>query len=72
METRVASRDRDPGLAAVLSLIYPGLGQIYAGHWIWGIVWILFTGGIWLVTGPFGLLLHVFAAVQASGMARRA
>jgi TM2 domain-containing membrane protein YozV len=64
------SSDRDPGLAAVLSLVYPGLGQIYAGHWFWAIFWFLFTSGLWLTTGPFGLLMHLIAAVQAHGQVK--
>ncbi len=62
--------DRDPGLAAIMSLVLPGLGQIYAGHWFWAIFWFVFTSGLWAVTGPFGFLVHLFAAVQAHGQVK--
>jgi len=66
----VASSSRDPGLAAVMSLVLPGLGQIYTGHWLWAIFWFVFTSGLWAVTGPLGLIVHIFAAMQASGQAK--
>jgi TM2 domain-containing membrane protein YozV len=57
---------KDPGLAAVLSLIVPGIGQFYAGHWLWGIFWLVVTPGFWIGTGGLlGWVCHVLAAVQA-------
>jgi TM2 domain-containing membrane protein YozV len=35
---------RSPGLAAVLSFLLPGLGQLYKGQIINGICWFLFVG----------------------------
>jgi len=37
-----------PGNAAVLSLIIPGLGQIYNGKFLRGIFWLIITREIWL------------------------
>ena len=37
----VALPTRSPGLAAVLSFFYPGLGQIYNGQIIWGILYMV-------------------------------
>ena len=54
-----------------MSLILPGLGQIYTGHWLWAIFWFICTSGLWAVTGPIGLIVHIFAAMQASGQAKR-
>lgn len=54
-----------------MSLVLPGVGQIYTGHWFWAIFWFLATGGLWLVTGPLGLIVHILAAMQASGQAKR-
>lgn len=62
----------DPGFAAVLSLIVPGVGQFYTGHFLWGIFWLLFTPGFWLGTGGcFGWVCHVLAATQAWRQAKR-
>lgn len=59
-------RTGNPGTAAVLSLIVPGIGQFYAGHWVWGIVWLIVTPGFWLGTGGLlGGICHVLAAIQA-------
>ena len=57
---------KDPGLAAVFSLVVPGVGQFYAGRWGWGIVWLIITPGFWIGTGGmFGWICHILAAVQA-------
>ena len=45
-----ASR-KDPGLAAVLSLVVPGVGQIYNGDFLRGIFWLIVTPGFWFGTG---------------------
>lgn len=42
---------RSPGLAAVLSLIVPGVGQFYNGRVLAGILWLVITPGLWLGTG---------------------
>ena len=36
---------RDPVLAGILSLIIPGVGQLYNGQILWGILWLIFTPG---------------------------
>ena len=36
---------KNPGTAAVLSFILPGLGQIYNGQMWWGIFWLIITPG---------------------------
>ena len=46
--------DDNPGIAAVLSLIVPGVGQIYNGDFLRGIFWLIVTPGLWLGSG--GLL----------------
>jgi len=62
----MSNRRGDPGLAAVLSLIIPGVGQFYAGHWVWGIIWLIVTPGFWIGSGGcLGWVCHVLAAVQA-------
>ena len=56
----------DPGIAAVLSFIVPGIGQVYTGHWIWAIVWLIVTPGLWVGSGGLlGWICHILAAMQA-------
>jgi TM2 domain-containing membrane protein YozV len=54
----LAPRAPSPGVAAVLSVALPGLGQVYAGRLGAGAFWFLATGfWYWAIT-PFGLLAH--------------
>jgi len=65
------SKSHDPALAAVLSLLVPGVGQFYTGHWGWGIFWLVVTPGMWLGTGGFfGWICHIVAALQANSQAK--
>ena len=69
----MSARAGDPGLAAVLSLIIPGVGQFYAGRWVWGIVWLIVTPGFWIGSGGLlGWICHVIAAIQAYRQVARA
>lgn len=55
-----------PGLAAVLSLCIPGVGQIYNGQWFWGIFWLIVTPGLWIGSGGLlGWVCHLLAAFTA-------
>jgi TM2 domain-containing membrane protein YozV len=57
---------RNPGLAAVLSLVIPGVGQIYNGDFLRGIFWLIITPGFWIGTGGLlGWVCHVIAAYTA-------
>ena len=43
-----------------------------AGHWFWGIVWLVITPGFWLGSGGLlGWICHILSAVQAHRQARR-
>ena len=42
---------RDPVLAAVLSAIIPGVGQLYNGRILAGILWLIITPGLWIGRG---------------------
>jgi TM2 domain-containing membrane protein YozV len=54
------------GNAAVMSLILPGVGQIYNGDFLRGIFWLIITPGFWIGTGGFlGWICHVIAAYTA-------
>ena len=62
----------NPGTAAVLSAIIPGLGQFYNGDFLRGIFWLIVTPGLWIGTGGlFGWVCHVIAAITAHRRAVR-
>ena len=42
---------KDPGAAAVLSLIVPGIGQFYNGDFLRGLFWLIITPGFWIGSG---------------------
>lgn len=55
-----------PGTAAVLSLIVPGVGQIYNGNFLRGIFWLIITPGFWIGSGGMlGWVCHLAAAYTA-------
>jgi TM2 domain-containing membrane protein YozV len=61
---------RDPGLAAVLSLIIPGVGQFYNGRILAGSVWLIITPGFWIGTGgTLGWACHFISAYTACSYA---
>ena len=60
-----------PGNAAVLSLIVPGVGQIYNGDFVRGIFWLIITPGFWIGTGGMlGWVCHLIAAYTAHRRAK--
>lgn len=54
-----------PGLAAVLSFFLPGLGQLYKGQLINGLVWFFFVSMGYLALIVPGLILHFFCVLGA-------
>jgi TM2 domain-containing membrane protein YozV len=63
---------RSPGLASVLSLVVPGVGQFYNGDFIRGVFWLIVTPGLWIGSGGLlGWVCHIVAAVTAHGRAVR-
>jgi len=57
---------RNPGTAAVLSAIIPGIGQFYNRDFLRGIFWLIVTPGMWIGTGGLlGWVCHVIAAMTA-------
>jgi len=55
-----------PGIAAVLSFFIPGLGQLYKGQIINGIVWFFFVGFGYVALILPGLILHLLCIVGAA------
>ena len=63
---------RNPGTAAVMSFLLPGLGQLYNGQILWAIVWFIITPGLWIGTGGLlGWVCHVISAYTAYKYAQR-
>jgi TM2 domain-containing membrane protein YozV len=55
-----------PGVAAILSFLLPGIGQIYNGDVLRGVFWLIVTPGLWIGTGGmFGWVCHTIAAATA-------
>jgi TM2 domain-containing membrane protein YozV len=56
----------NPGVAAVLSFVIPGVGQFYNGAFLRGIFWLLVTPGLWIGSGgTLGWICHIVAAFTA-------
>jgi TM2 domain-containing membrane protein YozV len=50
----------------VLSLILPGVGQIYNGEFWRGIFWLIITPGFWIGSGGMlGWIAHLIASYTA-------
>jgi TM2 domain-containing membrane protein YozV len=62
---------KDPGVAAVLSLIIPGVGQIYNGEFLRAAFWLIVTPGLWIGSGGLvGWICHLVAAGTAHQRAK--
>lgn len=63
---------KNPGTAAVLSAVIPGIGQFYNGDFLRGIFWLIITPGMWIGTGGlFGWVCHIIAAYTAYTRAQK-
>jgi TM2 domain-containing membrane protein YozV len=57
---------KNAGNAAVLSLVLPGVGQIYNGDFLRGIFWFIVTPGFWIGSGgTLGWICHLISAYTA-------
>lgn len=55
-----------PGIAAVLSFVLPGMGQLYNGYFLRAVFWFIITPGLWVGSGGMlGWLCHILAAYTA-------
>ncbi|MDX2093149.1 MAG: hypothetical protein SFX73_35225 [Kofleriaceae bacterium] len=59
-----------PALAALLSLVLPGAGQLYAGRPLAGLLWFLVVTAGYSLFLP-GLILHLFCVASAASSANR-
>lgn len=54
------------GVAAVLSFLIPGIGQIFNGDWLRAIFWLIFTPIFWFFTcGLLSWICHIVSAITA-------
>jgi TM2 domain-containing membrane protein YozV len=63
-------REASPVLAAVLSLLVPGAGQLYTGNVMSAILWFLLVGAGYVLILP-GIFLHLFCIAFAASAANR-
>lgn len=57
---------RDPFIAGLLSFLIPGVGQLYNGRILAGILWLVLTGFSWIGSaGTLGWICHIIAAYTA-------
>jgi len=62
---------REPWIAGLLSLLVPGVGQIYNGRILVGVIWLVLTGVSWIGSaGLLGWVVHLIAAWCAYSYAR--
>ena len=58
--------NRNPGIAAVLSVLVPGVGQIYNGDFLRALFWLIVTPGLWIGSGGMlGWVCHFISAFTA-------
>jgi TM2 domain-containing membrane protein YozV len=63
---------KNPGTAAVLSFLIPGVGQIYNGTILRGVFWLIVTPGLWIGSGGLlGWVCHIWSAWSAHRYASR-
>jgi hypothetical protein len=59
-------RHHKPWIAAVLSFVAPGFGQIYNREFLRGLFWLIITPGFWVGSaGLFGWPFHLISAYTA-------
>ena len=62
----------NPGTAAVLSFVVPGVGQFYNGKFLRGLFWLIVTPGLWIGSGgTLGWICHIVAAYTAYSYAAK-
>lgn len=59
-------RQWSPGVAAVLSLVIPGAGQMYKGQVLNGLVWLVVVVGGYVFFTVSGVILHGLCIIGAA------
>ncbi len=55
-----------PAIAALLSFLIPGVGQIYNREVLRGLFWLIITPALWIGSaGFFGWIVHLISAATA-------
>ena len=65
-------RTWSPGVAAILSLVIPGAGQLYSGRVVQGLAWLFGVVFAYLWVVPYGLILHIICIIVAASASRAA
>lgn len=61
---------KNPGIAAILSFVLPGAGQVYNGNFLRALFWLIVTPGLWIGTGGIlGWVCHIVSAYTAHSKA---
>jgi TM2 domain-containing membrane protein YozV/DNA-directed RNA polymerase subunit RPC12/RpoP len=63
---RTLQREWSPGIAALLSFLIPGAGQIYKGSVVAGLLWFVMTSVGYLLLVVPGLILHLICIIAAA------
>jgi TM2 domain-containing membrane protein YozV len=62
-----AAREKwNRGVAAVLSLVFPGIGQAYKGQVFNALAWLVVAGGAYYFNPLLGIVMHVLCIVGAA------
>lgn len=56
----------DNTIAAIFTMMLPGLGQMLMNRIIPGIIWSVVVGGGYLINGWLGLTVHVFCILDVA------
>lgn len=56
----------DNTLAAIFTMMLPGLGQMLKERVIPGLIWAVLVGGGYLISGWIGLVIHVVCILDAA------
>lgn len=71
LTSEVSFEMREPYVAGILSLLVPGVGQIYNGRVLIGIIWLILTGVLLIGSaGLLGWVVHLISAWCAYSYAK--